>query len=304
MAGLFGAALALVPLYAYPETSLRAPLDLRAALMMRLFGEVSAPRPGFVQFTPETESPLGQAALVVRLLPSHAGSVLVARRAQGVSVPASASYVLSTPPSVTPQIAGRAAELPPSVRLPVSSAYTSAPPTVFTADAQTGAFSFRGVSVMPASSAAFAGAQSGGFAQSVRLPVALRVGNLRVLAGFDAGFSSTLENGIDNTLPVFVPAFAGVSRSSLGANLAVPVAPRLLVGLGYNTERLVTGYGVPSILNGLDARNDTYTGNLTFLFPHFGSALSLSAQQFRYQDNVIPGEFTQLRENVDLTVKF
>ncbi|HEY9085615.1 MAG TPA: hypothetical protein VIN40_06735, partial [Candidatus Tyrphobacter sp.] len=142
----------------------------------------------------------------------------------------------------------------------------------------------------------------GAQAQSVQLPLALRVGNLRFQARLGAAQLTSADAGNVENLPVYVPPYAGVSRASLGATLAVPVAPRLLLGFGYNTEHLLGGYDMPT---GLDARNDTYSGGLTFLFPRMSSALSLSAQQYRYQDNLTAtNTFTQLREDLNLTVKF
>lgn len=120
-------------------------------------------------------------------------------------------------------------------------------------------------------------------------------------ANFD-GTSSWEVGAYD--LPILIPAYADVNKVSIGAAFAVPVAPRLMLGFGYNTEHLLGEYGMPGLDN-LDARNDTYSGKLTFLFPRLSSALSFSAQQYRYEDNLVPtNTFTQLRGNVNLSVKF
>lgn len=308
---LVGAMMALAPLTAYASTPFAPVPDLRTTLLLRLFGEVSDSRTSLVAMTAQSESPLRDAAFVVSISGAPAPIPLRPSIAHSEAAPP------SVPAYVAPQVAYFMARSPaagiararvPLVQ-PVTSAYEAAPESLFEGDANTSAFSFNGAPASLQPDAAMSNALDGTstdstLEQSVQVPVALRVGNLRVLAGFNAGLSTNALSGVDNTLPVFVPAYAGVSRSSLGANVAVPVAPRLMLGLGYNTERLVTGYGVPTTLDGLDARNDTYSGNVTFLFPRLGSALSLSAQQYRYQDNLIPAEFTQLREDLNLTVKF
>lgn len=309
IAWLVGAFIALAPLTALASTPLAPVPDLRTTLLLRLFGEVSDSRASLVAMTPQSESPLREAAFVVSITDARAQ---IARRP---SIARSEAAPASAPAYVAPQAASFMVRSPVvglarvSLPGPVTSAYEAAPASLFESDANTSAFSFNGAPASQLPDAGIENAQSGTSAdstleQSVQVPLALRVGSLRVLAGLNAGLSTNTLSGVDNTLPTFVPAYAGVSRTSLGANLAVPVAPRLLLGLGYNTERLVTGYGVPTTLDGLDARNDTYSGNVTFLFPRLGSALSLSAQQYRYQDNLIPAEFTQLREDLNLTVKF
>ena len=48
-----------------------------------------------------------------------------------------------------------------------------------------------------------------------------------------------------------------------------------------------------------------YGGKLTFAIPHSSSSLSISACQYRYQDNIAPANtFHQTREDVNFTVKF
>ncbi len=306
----FAAVLIAVPVTATAARLPAAP-NVPRLLMLRLFGEVSdAQTPlTFAGWHAGFDSPLRQAAFVVRIDTASSccegratpmRSVTIAR----LALPSRTAFAAApAPPRVAaPAFVGASAES-------VTSSYEPAAPAFLSGGIGSDAFSFMRAPrpTVPAFVVQSA-LQSGGDAvpnlgSSVQLPVALRVGNLRLIAGFDAGLATT-ASGIDDTLPVFIPPYAAVNRSSLGAHIAVPIAPRLLVGLGYNTERLVTGYGMPSTLAGLDARNDTYSGNLTFLFPRLSSALSLSAQQYRYQDNLVPAEFTQLREDLNLTVKF
>jgi hypothetical protein len=141
--------------------------------------------------------------------------------------------------------------------------------------------------------------------QAAQLPMALQVGNLHLEARVGASAQlGAADAESEENLPAFIAPYTSVSRSSLNAAFAVPVTPRLMLGFGYDTEHLLGGYGAPG-LDSLDARNDMYSGRLTFLLPHFSSALSLSAQQYRYQDNLLPTDaYTQLRESLDLTIKF
>lgn len=141
--------------------------------------------------------------------------------------------------------------------------------------------------------------------QGAQLPMTMQVGNLHLEARVGASAQlGAADTESEENLPAFIAPYTSVSRSSLDAAFAVPVTPRLTLGFGYDTEHLLGGYGGPS-LDSLDARNDMYSGRLTFLLPHFSSALSLSAQQYRYQDNVLPTDaYTQLRESLDLTIKF
>jgi hypothetical protein len=101
-----------------------------------------------------------------------------------------------------------------------------------------------------------------------------------------------------------IPSFASLSRVSLGAGVAVPLVNGLTLKLNYDTARLVGSYGLPGLTN-LDAIDNAYGGGLTFALPHSSSTLSLSAYQFRYQDNILPANsLTQTRENLNFTVKF
>ncbi len=104
--------------------------------------------------------------------------------------------------------------------------------------------------------------------------------------------------------PSLIPAYADVSRHSIGGAVAVPVSHGLSVGLQYDTQHLLGALGAPGLSN-LDAQTNTYGGSITFALPHSSSAISISAKQYRYQDNVIPSNtFTQSNANVNFTVKF
>jgi hypothetical protein len=107
----------------------------------------------------------------------------------------------------------------------------------------------------------------------------------------------------DGNLPVFVPAYADVNKRTYSAGVLVPISQRLNASLQYDTQRLLGGYGVPGIAN-LNATNDIYGARFTYQLPR-SESISLTAKQFRYQDNLIPtNAFTQTSANVDFTVKF
>ncbi len=309
---LFAATLAGMPCVADAQSSFPAPLpDLRTAFLLRLFAEVSDGRASFAASNGDAggESPFRAAAFSVN--PEPAVKSLERFEIGDDDALLRVATVRVTSPSYGAQ-RGTHSQARLSSRLSpgrVISAYETGLPALF-GGAHASAFSFMSgpSDTIPAFVAQSAlgspdtvGSQ---LAQSLQVPLTLRLGNVQLLAGFNAAQASLPSAGLENTIPVFIPEYAGVNRSDLGANLAVPVTSRLLFGVGYNTEHLVTGYGTPTDLDGLDARNDTYSGNLTFLFPRLSSAVSFSAQQYRYQDNLVPAEFTQLRENVNLTVKF
>jgi len=115
--------------------------------------------------------------------------------------------------------------------------------------------------------------------------------------------TSTLQLPADRP-PVLIPAYADVSKRTLSTGIAVPVTRSLTLGMQYDTEHLQGGYGAAGLSN-LDANNNTYGAKLTFALPHSTSAISLSAKQYRYQDNLIPtNAFTQTRADLNFTVKF
>jgi hypothetical protein len=108
--------------------------------------------------------------------------------------------------------------------------------------------------------------------------------------------------GADTSL--VIPNAGNLSRISIGAGVAVPLINGLTLNLNYDTARLLGSYGLPGLTN-LDAIDNAYGGGLTFALPHSSSTLSLSAYQYRYQDNILPANsLSQTRENLNFTVKF
>lgn len=119
-------------------------------------------------------------------------------------------------------------------------------------------------------------------------------------SSFDA--TSNVALGADH-VPVFVPAYADVTKHTVSAGLAVPVSKRVTAALQVDSQHLLGGYGVPGIQN-LDANNTIYGARVTYQF-HGNAALSLSAKQYRFQDNLVPAnQYNQTSANLNLTVKF
>lgn len=132
----------------------------------------------------------------------------------------------------------------------------------------------------------------------------------RMTRNADAAFASSNFDGTSTLQlpadrpPILIPAYADISKRTLSTGIAVPVTRSLTLGMQYDTEHLQGGYGAPGLSN-LDANNNTYGARLTFALPHSASAISLSAKQYRYQDNLIPANaFTQTRADLNFTVKF
>jgi hypothetical protein len=118
-----------------------------------------------------------------------------------------------------------------------------------------------------------------------------------------ASFDGTSNVELENNLPVFVPAYADIAKHTLSAGVAVPVSRRLTASVSVDSQHLFGGYGVPGIAN-LDANNMIYGARLTYQLKGT-SAISLSARQFHYQDNLIPlNAFNQTSANLNFTVKF
>ncbi len=119
-----------------------------------------------------------------------------------------------------------------------------------------------------------------------------------------ASFDQNTQIGIAGTnVPVFVPAYADISKQTLSAGVAVPITRRLTASVQYDSQHLLGGYGSPG-LNNLDAHNDVYGASVVFTLPKSSSQLALTAKQYRYQDNLSPSTYTQTSANVDFTVKF
>ncbi len=119
-------------------------------------------------------------------------------------------------------------------------------------------------------------------------------------SSFDITSNWQLAQG---NLPVLIPAYADVSKRTISAGVGVPVTRNLTLNVQAETQHLQGGYGTPGLSN-LDARNNVYGGQVTFQLPHSASAISLSAKQFHYQDNLTPNAYTQTSAGVDFTVKF
>lgn len=109
--------------------------------------------------------------------------------------------------------------------------------------------------------------------------------------------------GFDLQSPaLYYPGLTNVVKQSVGARLAVPVTPRVTVGLQYETQNLKGDYGT-LLFPGLNARKDTYLGNVTYQLPYSSSAITLSARQYHYQD-APDFNLTQTRADLNFTVKF
>ncbi|MGC2130950.1 MAG: hypothetical protein WA629_12745 [Candidatus Aquilonibacter sp.] len=106
-----------------------------------------------------------------------------------------------------------------------------------------------------------------------------------------------------NNLPVFVPAYADVSTHTLSTGLTVPVTRALTANVNFNSQHLLGGYA-PGVA-ALDANNTIYGAQLTYNLPRTSSAISFSASQYHFQDNLVPANaLTQTTANVNFTIKF
>jgi hypothetical protein len=120
-----------------------------------------------------------------------------------------------------------------------------------------------------------------------------------------SAFDSSTQIGIlGDQAPIFVPAYADVSKHTLSADVALPVTHALTANLQIGQQHLLGGYGAPGLEN-LDADNTIYGANLTFKLPKSSSSISLSANSYHYQDNIVPSNaFNQTNANLNFTVKF
>jgi hypothetical protein len=302
---LLVATLSLAPSLARAQSALPAPPSLGPALILGIFGEVAAPS-SFALRDQSDESPLHAAAFRVSLvMPLPAAPQ--ARSTVAPSQPV-AFVETSHAPSVSDQSSVAAARIVPNAAaaLRVTAEYQ---PESILPSATTSTFSFP---IRQSDADLGFATQNAGFgefgalaADGAQVPLRMRVGGVHLEARFGAASQvSAADTESDEVLPAFIAPYTSVNRNALGAALAVPVSPRLLLGFGYDTEHLLAGYQIPGY-DSLDARNDMYSGRLTFLIPRFSSALSLSAEQYRYQDNLLQSDaYTQLRESLNLTVKF
>ncbi len=107
-----------------------------------------------------------------------------------------------------------------------------------------------------------------------------------------------------DTSLLYYPGLTEVVRHGLNARVAVPVSPSVTLGLQYDTSHYQGNYG-QLLAPGLDARKDTYLGNVTYQLPNSSSLLTLSARQYRYQDSFAPNfNLTETRADLSFTVKF
>ncbi|MGD0969541.1 MAG: hypothetical protein ABR949_14800 [Candidatus Aquilonibacter sp.] len=121
---------------------------------------------------------------------------------------------------------------------------------------------------------------------------------------FTTASASTTLNLAGDTLPVFVPAYADVSGRTLATGLTVPVTRSLTANLQFDTQHLLGTYSLPGASN-LDANNTVYGAQLTYKIPRSTSAISFSASQYHFQDNLVPSNaLTQTNANVNFTIKF
>ncbi len=305
--GLLLAATLSASASAYAQAWLPPAPSLGGLLIARIFGEIPLPR-SLVLRDASDESPLHTAAFRV--------SFATLPQMQPQTHPVTRTPAALVAYAKIPQLpssrdgAGRTITRTASRQtapVPVTAEYQ--PETIVPTASASGAFSFPigqdsaplGFSTQETDFGEFSALASG----SAQLPLSMRVGNVRLQARFGAASQlapASAESG--EILPAFIAPYTSVNRNVLGAAFALPVAPRLLLGFGYDTEHVLGGYQMPGY-DSLDARNDTYSGKLTFLIPRFSSSLSLSAEQYRYQDNLLQSDaYTQLRESLNLTVKF
>lgn len=109
----------------------------------------------------------------------------------------------------------------------------------------------------------------------------------------------------EDTSLLYYPGLTEVVRHGMNARVAVPLSHALTVGLQYDTAHYQGNYNTVLLAPGLDARKDTYLGNVTYQIPNSSSLITLSARQFRYQDTFAPNfNLTETRADLSLTVKF
>ena len=121
----------------------------------------------------------------------------------------------------------------------------------------------------------------------------------------DPVFGTDHAGSFDPQSPLlYYPGLTNVVQHSLGAKLAVPVAPHVTVGLQFERQHYQGEYGT-LLFPGLDTRKDTYLGNVTYQLPYSSSAITLSARQNRYQDSLLQNfNLNQTRADLNFTVKF
>ncbi|HLI95677.1 MAG TPA: hypothetical protein VKT72_06270 [Candidatus Baltobacteraceae bacterium] len=114
---------------------------------------------------------------------------------------------------------------------------------------------------------------------------------------------ATTASPADSSL-LYYPGLAQVVRHGLNAKLNVPVTPAVTIGLQYDRSHYQGDYSSLLLAPGLDATKDTYLGNVTYALPNSSSMLTLSARQYRYEDNLSNFSLTETRADLQFTVKF
>ena len=103
--------------------------------------------------------------------------------------------------------------------------------------------------------------------------------------------------------PAFTPAYVDVTTHTIGAAAALAIRHNVTLNLQYNSQDLTGTYALPG--QPLDARKDLYLGNITYAIPRSSSAITFSAKQYHFYDNLVPtNNLTQSRADLNLTVKF
>ncbi len=120
----------------------------------------------------------------------------------------------------------------------------------------------------------------------------------------DLQFDAPRAGAPDDGSLLYYPGLTEVVRHGIDARVAVPLTPAVTLGLQYDTSHYQGNYGA-LLAPGLDARKDTYLGNVTYQLPNSSSLLTLSARQYHYQDSFAPNfNLTQTRADLNFTVKF
>ena len=101
----------------------------------------------------------------------------------------------------------------------------------------------------------------------------------------------------------FDPNVVAITRRSLNAAAAVPLSNNLRLNVQYNAQTYAGS--ASAVAQTIDGRKNSYLGNLTYQIPSTSSAITFSAKQYRFHDNLAPAnDSTQNRADLNFTVKF
>ncbi|MBV8245853.1 MAG: hypothetical protein JOZ38_08030 [Candidatus Eremiobacteraeota bacterium] len=118
--------------------------------------------------------------------------------------------------------------------------------------------------------------------------------------------SGTVDAAPLATLPggpsAFSPNQVDLTSRSLNAAAAMPISRQVTVGVQYNTQFYSGTY--TALDQDITARKDLYQGNVTYTIPRTSSAITFSAQAYRYHDALLPEDLLQNSANINFTVKF